>query len=541
MSTNADLAAWNEPPADAREEALAALLDSALERLDRGEVPAPERLVLDPVEIVGRVGDLVGSAASLHEAARRLRAEGDGPAVADAVEMPDPLPGKYRLRCKLGAGAFGKVWLADDLHLGRPVALKFLLLPEPGDGRLLALLRHEARLLASVRHPNIVQVHTWEEAGPDHFIVLQYVPGGSLAARVRADGPLPWATAARYVADVAEGLLEVHARGIVHRDVKPANMLWDPERDEALLTDFGVSVRLGDASGVAGTPLYMAPEAFDGRASPALDTYGLAASLFWLVTGSVPFPPGDGDDYLDRIARGLPEPDPRCAGLPEPLERLIRAGLAPAPGRRPPLCDFAAALRGSLNGLLADSLIPAGPGPAARLRLLVSRQVGRDTFVPLAATRGEPGVLRDMKRVPPAPDRLTLRTGDRVRVEVLSDRPGFVTVFNVGPTGNLNLLHPADGGALAPSLPAGHPLHILDVALTPPSGAERLFALWSRVPLPLNSADLLRLAERGEIGSGPYRATRDMTRLRQSVLGLPAEEWQAVVLQLDHRSEENSR
>jgi hypothetical protein len=237
----------------------------------------------------------------------------------------------------------------------------------------------------------------------------------------------------------------------------------------------------------------------------------------------------------------LPDPDPRCSGLPEPLERLIRAGLAPAPGRRPPLRDFAAALRGSLNGLLAESLVPAAPGTAAGLRLLVSRQVGPDAFVPLSATRGEPGVLRDMKRVPPAPDRLTLRTGDRVRVEVLGDRPGFVTVFNVGPTGNLNLLYPAEGDAFAAPLPVGRPLHVLDVAMTPPSGDERLFALWSRSPLPLNPADLLRLAERGEIAPGPYRATRDMARLRQSVLGLPAEDWQAVVLRLDHQPEENSR
>jgi hypothetical protein len=416
-----------------------------------------------------------------------------------------------------------------------------LLLPDADDGRLAALLRHEARLLASVRHPNVVQVYAWEEAGPHRFMALQYVPGGSLAARVRAGGPLPWAVAARYVADVAEGLLEVHARGIVHRDVKPANILWDPERDEALLTDFGVSARLADASGVAGTPLYMAPEAFDGRASPALDTYGLAASLFWLVTGSAPFPPAGETDYLARIAHGLPDPDPRCAGLPGPLERLIRAGLAPAPERRPALADFAAALRGSLNLLLADSLLPGGAAPAAALRLLVSRQVGRDQFVPVAATRRRPAALRDLKRVPPEPDRVGLRTGDRVRLEVVSDRPGFVTVLNVGPTGNLNLLYPAEGAPAGAPVEAGRPLHILDVALTPPAGAERLFALWSREPLPLRPDELLSLAERGEVpGSGPYRATRDMVRVRQSVLGLPPDGWQAVVLELDHQPQGNA-
>jgi hypothetical protein len=531
MNTNADLAAWNEPPADAQEEARAALFDSALQRLERGEAAG-----------VGPVRDLVDGAASLREAAGLLRSSGGArPPDAAGSAVPDLLPGKYRVRRELGAGAFGKVWLADDLHLGRLVALKMLLLPGAGDGRLLALLRHEARLLAAVRHPNVVQVHAWEEADPHPFMVLQYVPGGSLAARVRAAGPLAWATATRYVADVADGLQEVHARGIVHRDLKPTNILWDPERDEALLTDFGISARLADAAGVAGTPLYMAPEAFEGRTSPALDTYGLAASLFWLVSGSVPFPPGDVDDYLARISRGLPDPDPRCAGLPEPLERLIRAGLAPSPERRLPLRDFAAALRGSLNGLLADALLPTAAGPAAGLRLLVSRQAGRDTFVPVAASRPRPGALRDLKRVPAAPDQLTLRTGDRVRVEVGSDRPGCVTVFNVGPTGNLNLLYPAEGAAAAPSVEAGRPLHILDVALTPPSGAERLFAVWSRAPLPLRPADLLSLAERGATGSGPYQATRDMVRVQQSILGLPPEDWQAVVVQLDHQPQENAR
>src|SRR5205085_11797703 len=144
-------------------------------------------------------------------------------------------------------------------------------------------------------HRNVTQVYAWREAAArsdaasrEHCLVLQYIPGGSLADRVGREGPLPWQLAARYVADVAEGLLEVHARGIVHRDVKPANILWDPEADEALLTDFGISARLADASTAAGTPFYMPPEAFAGRTGPAQDVYGLAASLFWLLTASVP-------------------------------------------------------------------------------------------------------------------------------------------------------------------------------------------------------------------------------------------------------------
>src|SRR5262249_4017700 len=148
-------------------------------------------------------------------------------------------------------------------------------------------------------------------------------------------GPLGWQVAARYLVDVGEGLVAVHARGIVHRDVKPANILWDPEIDEAFLTDLGVGARLAEPSGLGGTIPYMAPEAFEGDVSPALDVYGLAATLYTLVTGRKPFPGPTISDLRLQARKGLPEPDPRCAGLPEPLERMIRAGLAAEPDRRP--------------------------------------------------------------------------------------------------------------------------------------------------------------------------------------------------------------
>jgi hypothetical protein len=124
-----------------------------------------------------------------------------------------------------------------------------------------------------------------------------------------------------------------------------------------------------------------------------------------------------------------------------------------------------------------------------------------------------------------------------VRIEVVTDRDGFVTVFNVGPTGNLNLLYPDQMPAVAPFLPAHRPLSIADVALTPPAGGERLFAVWSRVPLPLSLEELFRMA-RGENQpvSSAYRATRNMERVQASVQQLRPEDWRAVVLELDHGS-----
>jgi hypothetical protein len=160
--------------------------------------------------------------------------------------------------------------------------------------------------------------------------------------------------------------------------------------------------------------------------------------------------------------------------------------------------------------------------------------------LPLASTQPPAeDVVRDMRVVPRQPERVDVHTGDRVRIEVETDRPGFVTVFNVGPTGNLNLLYPAEPVRGAPPAPvaAGRPLHVLDVELTPPAGRERLFALWTREPLPLRLDEMLSLAEKGEVpGSGPYRATRDMVRVQESVQRLGPEDWHTTVLELNHVS-----
>ena len=277
--------------------------------------------------------------------------------------------------------------------------------------------------------------------------------------------------------------------------------------------------------------------------TPAGDTYGLAASLFALVTGRVPFPAETEKELLEQIHRGLPDPEPLFAGVPEGLERVIRAGLAAAPERRPELSAFVADLRGALNRLLADSLaVPAGPAAAVGLRVTVARREDGGAYVPVATTRligSRTDQSRDLKKVPPLPARAGVRTGDRVRIEVEADRDGFVTVFNVGPAGQLNLLYPepASADAAPPPLAANRPLHVLDVALTPPAGVERLFAVWSRAPLPLSAEELFRMA-RGdrEVVSPSYRATRNMERVQASVQQLRPEDWRAVVLELDHAS-----
>jgi hypothetical protein len=251
-----------------------------------------------------------------------------------------------------------------------------------------------------------------------------------------------------------------------------------------------------------------------------------------------------------------------------PLEQVIRAGLGADTDRWPTLKGFVATLRGKLNQLIADTLtMPPSPAasqsttepapgaamspplvsteeaPPARpalvaLRVVVSRQVGPGRFRAVATTHPRPApVTRDMRKVPPVPGQARVRTGERVRVEVVADRDGYLAVFNVGPTGHLNLLHPADPAQLAAPRPiaAHRPLHVLDVELTPPAGRERVFAVWTRRPLPLRIEQLPSLVEGGDQpASRPYRATRDMKRVQQSLEGLDRQDRHALVLELDH-------
>jgi serine/threonine protein kinase len=536
------------PPdvADPDEGALAEFLERAFIRYASGEPVRPAELLAGAPHLVPRAEQLLADVRELFAAVVGVRSASRSlvaPA-ADGDELPDYFPGEFRLARRLGQGAFGQVWMADDLHLGRPVALK--LIRPAGDraeaDRRVAALRAEARLLAAVRHRNVAAVYALREAtGADgravQVLVEQFVAGGSLADRVRLCGPLRWADAARFAAGVADGLAAVHAAGVVHRDVKPGNVLWDEAADEAVLTDFGVSTRLSDVP-PAGTLPYMPPEAFEGRVGPAQDVYGLAATLFWLVTGGPPFPGLTPAALTAQVRNGLPDPDPRCACVPARVEAIVRRGLAADPRERPSAAEFGRLLRGALNQGLSDALAAppglaaSGPGP----RVTVSRLVGTTAFAPIATTHPESdNRLRDLTRVPPEPDRAVAFTGERVRVEVEPPAAGYLTVFNVGPTGNLTVLFPdAPGDGLCPPAPvaAGQSVRIIDLALTPPTGDERVVAVWTREAVPLRPDELLRAATGSDLPvSAGFRATRDLKKISEATA--PADR-RVTVLTLRH-------
>ena len=270
---------------------------------------------------------------------------------------------RFRLIRRLGSGGFGRVWLAHDARLGHPVALKAAHAPDPETEER---IRREARALAAVGHPHCVRIHDLVPATSDSglgeleglVIVMEYVEGSSLGELVRARGPLDDLTAARAWSGIAGALDAAHTRGVMHRDVKPGNVVVD-KAGLAHLIDFGIARRTGDstmtmAGFVLGTPDFLAPEVACGeRATPASDSWQLAATISYALTGH---PPRGGHtdavSGLRAAATGAPltHLPPRSAHL-----ALLRAAMDTDPRRRPPLR--------AVQGTLEEWLRRAGGRP----------------------------------------------------------------------------------------------------------------------------------------------------------------------------------
>lgn len=253
------------------------------------------------------------------------------------VALQRALAGRYSLERELGRGGMGIVYLARDVRLDRPVALKLL----PPDRAAIATIRQrfltEARMAARLSHPNIVPIHAVEEIGGHVFFAMQYVAGETLGDRIRRLGRLaPW-DAAQLLRDVAWALAYAHAQGVIHRDIKPDNILLD-HQDRALVADFGIAT-LADADNaegrIQGTPEYLAPEqagghGCDGRA----DLYALGAVGFHALKGHPPF----AGDTAALLSQHLTQPAPSLVAtadeLPPRLAAAIDRALLKSPGDR---------------------------------------------------------------------------------------------------------------------------------------------------------------------------------------------------------------
>ncbi|MBO4210722.1 protein kinase [Micromonospora echinofusca] len=262
----------------------------------------------------------------------------------------------------------GDVWRGTDVVLGREVAVKVLLPALVSDPDFIARFRAEARMMAALRHPGIVQVFDCGEdaladGGRADYLVMEFVDGEPLSRRIEAAGQLGVAETMSVVAQAAQALHAAHNRGIVHRDVKPSNLLVQPD-GTVVLVDFGVArstnvTSITSTNAVPGTALYMAPEQAAGRpVSAATDIYALGAVAYCCLTGGPPF---TGDNPLQVAVRHLDdEPAPLPPEIPAPVAELVSRALAKDPADRfPSAAAFAEAARA------ARQTLPGTPAAAA--------------------------------------------------------------------------------------------------------------------------------------------------------------------------------
>jgi serine/threonine-protein kinase len=217
------------------------------------------------------------------------------------------LAGRYLLERRLGRGGMGVVYLARELRLDRRVAIKLLPPERATQATARERFLREARTAAQLSHPGIVPIFAVHEVSDFVYFAMAYVDGDTLGRRVRRRGPIPYDKAARLLADVARALAYAHDRGVVHRDVKPDNILLDQATGRALVSDFGIA-RVGSATTtgpqrVVGTAEFMSPEQVLGeRVDPRSDLYSLGVVGFFALSGELPFV-GPDDMTVRHIGR----------------------------------------------------------------------------------------------------------------------------------------------------------------------------------------------------------------------------------------------
>jgi serine/threonine-protein kinase len=267
--------------------------------------------------------------------------------------------GKYRILSSLGSGGFGSVYLAEDTWIDKKVAIK---VPHKQNLDFTELLK-EPRLLASMSHPNIVTVITAEKEDDVFFIVMEYVTGQTLEHLIMREGALELTRALDFACQMCNAVDHAHRAGVLHRDLRPGNMLIS-ESGMLKVTDFGTSRFLEIAAHgttVIGSPPYMAPEQFYGKAVFASDVYSVGVTLYQMLTGSLPYDtPAPAD--IARLARGelLTSPRLKNPKIPKAINDIVLRAMAPDLGARYPRASEL------MNDLLASREPAAAPRRPAR-------------------------------------------------------------------------------------------------------------------------------------------------------------------------------
>jgi serine/threonine-protein kinase len=294
------------------------------------------------------------------------------------------LVGKYKVLSTIGSGGFGTVYLADDTWIDKKVALK---VPHKQGVDFGELLR-EPRLLAALNHPNIVAILTAEKQDNVFFIVMEFVPGETLEAIIAREGPLDLARALDYTCQIGNAVDHAHRQGVLHRDLRPSNVLIT-DGGLVKVADFGTSRFLEIAAHgttVIGSPPYMAPEQFHGKAVFASDIYSLGVTMYQMLTGVLPYDtpvPGD----LNRLMRGdlLSPPRLRNAKIPKAINDIVLKAMAPEITARyqraGDLLDAVLAARGRAQRHAGRRAATSDP-PSEEVQEIQSRLKARETPQP---------------------------------------------------------------------------------------------------------------------------------------------------------------
>lgn len=249
------------------------------------------------------------------------------------------LAGRYSIDRELGRGGMGVVYLAREVHLDRWVAIKLLPPEFSAQPALRERFVREAQLAARLSHPHIVPIHAVDAVEGFVYFVMAYVAGETLAQRVQSRGPLSASDGARVLREVAWALGHAHTQGLVHRDVKPDNILLEAETGRALVADFGIAAATGASfgDGVSGTPEFMSPEQAMGREVDARsDIYSLGVTAFYALSGRLPFEGATATEVLARqVTEAAPSLSASLVAVPRKLANVLDACLAKDPADRP--------------------------------------------------------------------------------------------------------------------------------------------------------------------------------------------------------------
>ncbi|TDB96639.1 serine/threonine protein kinase, partial [Micromonospora fluostatini] len=284
-----------------------------------------------------------------------------------------PLGGRYRLIEQLGAGGMSVVWRGYDEVLGRQVAVKVLASRLAADRAFRHRIRIEAQAAARLCHPNITNVYDYGESERGGltvpYVVMELVDGGPLHARLGRDERLPWRQAVTIAAETASALATAHARGVVHRDVTPGNVMLTATGVKVV--DFGISALVGASEQgtdgpLLGTPAYLAPERLDGgQVSPATDVYAVGLLLYRMLTGRLPWDASSTTQLLRAHMYQDPEPLPPVPDLPDGVRELVQRCLAKRPEERPGSAELARTLAKAAGVPVPAAPVAASGGAAA--------------------------------------------------------------------------------------------------------------------------------------------------------------------------------